>query len=60
MTPKSLLRLEAARSKLEEMAEGTSFTRMYPDNGVVTENPSSVKKLLFCSGKIYYEILKVG
>ena len=59
MSPKSLLRAKEARSNLSEMAEGTSFTRMYPDTGAASENSENVKKLIFCSGKIYYEILKV-
>lgn len=60
MSPKSLLRAKEARSELSEMTEGTTFTRMYPETGAATENSENVKKLIFCSGKIYYEILKVG
>lgn len=59
MSPKSLLRAKEARSDLSEMAEGTKFTRMYPEAGDAVENAENVKKLIFCSGKIYYEILKV-
>ena len=60
MSPKSLLRAKEARSDLCEMTEGTSFTRLYSETGAAAENSESVKKLVFCSGKIYYEILKVG
>ena len=59
MSPKSLLRAKQARSNLSEMAEGTSFTRLYPETGPAAENCENVKKLVFCSGKIYYEIHKV-
>ena len=59
MSPKSLLRAKEARSDLSEMTEGTTFTRMYAETGVAAENYENVKKLIFCSGKIYFEILKV-
>ena len=59
MSPKSLLRAKEARSPLSEMSEGTYFTRMYPEAGPAVDDPEQVKKLVFCSGKIYYEILKV-
>ncbi|KAL1490413.1 hypothetical protein ABEB36_013114 [Hypothenemus hampei] len=58
-TPKSLLRLPEARSKFEEMSEGTEFQRLIPETGPAAENPSVVKKLVFCSGKVYYEFVKV-
>lgn len=32
--------------------------RVIPEEGPATENPSSVKKLLFCSGKVYYDLKK--
>jgi 2-oxoglutarate dehydrogenase E1 component len=55
MTPKSLLRHEKAVSKLEELANGT-FQRILPDARATT--PSRVKRVLFCTGKIYYELEK--
>ena len=58
MTPKSLLRLPEARSSFDEMVEGTSFKRLYPEDGVAAENPDQVKKLIFCTGKVYYELVK--
>jgi len=57
-SPKSLLRLEAARSKLTEMAPGTSFKRVIPEEGSAAENPENVKKIIFCSGKVYYDLVK--
>jgi len=56
MTPKSLLRLPEARSRVDEMTENTEFQRVIPDSGPTTENASDVNKLLFCSGKIYYDL----
>ena len=58
MTPKSLLRLDDARSNFDEIREGTKFQRVYPEIGLPKENAENVKKLIFCSGKIYYDIKK--
>ncbi|XP_027055240.1 2-oxoglutarate dehydrogenase, mitochondrial-like [Pocillopora damicornis] len=58
MTPKSLLRLEAARSHIDEMAEGTSFRRVIPESGPASKNPEKVRKLLLCTGKVYYDLAK--
>jgi len=73
MTPKSLLRHPKAQSSLDEMTPGlfyitmttsyhgynptgTHFHWLIPDDKI---DPTNVKKLLFCSGKIYYEIVEV-
>lgn len=58
MTPKSLLRHPEAKSSFDEMIEGTDFKRIIPEGGPATQNPSGVKKLMFCTGKVYYDILK--
>jgi len=57
MSPKSLLRLPECRSSFDEMLEGTSFQRIYPESGLASENPSDVKKIIFCSGKTYYDLV---
>lgn len=54
MSPKSLLRHPAAVSKLAEFAEG-GFQEIIDDATVVAKN---VKKVVFCSGKFYYELDK--
>ncbi len=56
MTPKSLLRHPLATSTLEEFATG----RFHPVLPEADELPSdsAVKRLVLCSGKIYYELLK--
>lgn len=36
----------------------TSFKRIYPEAGVASENPLEVQKLIFCSGKTYYDLHK--
>jgi len=52
MTPKSLLRLPAATSALDELATG-KFHRVLHDHDA---DPAQVTRLLVCSGKIYYEL----
>ena len=58
MTPKSLLRHPDAKSSFDDMIEGTRFQRIIPDTGAASENPEEVKRILFCTGKIYYDIVK--
>ena len=53
MSPKSLLRHPLAVSKMEELGEG-KFLPIIPD--FIDER--KVKKVVFCSGKIYYELLE--
>jgi 2-oxoglutarate dehydrogenase E1 component len=54
MTPKSLLRHKLAVSTLEEIVEGTSFCSVIGDLHIKL-NP---RKIILCSGKIYYELLE--
>lgn len=55
MTPKALLR--SAKSSFDEMLPGTSFVRVYKETGAASQNPEQVKKIVFCSGKVYYDLL---
>lgn len=57
-TPKSLLRHPEAKSSFDEMVDGTNFCRIIPESGVAASDPSAVKRVLFCSGKVYYELKK--
>ncbi|XP_014471222.1 PREDICTED: 2-oxoglutarate dehydrogenase, mitochondrial-like [Dinoponera quadriceps] len=54
MSPKSLLRHAMAVSDFEEMVSGTSFKHVLPDPYV---QPGNVKKVLLCSGKVYYDVV---
>lgn len=54
MTPKSLLRLPEARSKKAEFTSG-EFQEIIDDASV---NAESCRKVILCSGKLYYELLK--
>jgi 2-oxoglutarate decarboxylase len=53
MTPKSLLRLPQATSRLEELTNG----RFEPVLGEPGIDPEQVTRLILCSGKIYYELV---
>merc|ERR1711936_564357 len=58
MTPKSLLRHPECKSSFDDMIPGTEFQRLIPDDGPANKNPENVKKLIFCTGKIYYDLIK--
>ncbi len=55
MTPKSLLRHKLAVSTLDELATG-SFQLVIPDTTV--KNPKKAKRVVFCSGKVYYDLVE--
>ncbi|WP_031076921.1 multifunctional oxoglutarate decarboxylase/oxoglutarate dehydrogenase thiamine pyrophosphate-binding subunit/dihydrolipoyllysine-residue succinyltransferase subunit [Streptomyces sp. NRRL S-118] len=51
-TPKSMLRLKAAASKVEEFTTG-GFRPVIGDASV---DANAVRKVVFCSGKVYYDL----
>ncbi len=55
MTPKSLLRHKLAVSELEELAHGGFRTLI---DEVDPLEPAAVRRVVFCSGKVYYELLR--
>lgn len=55
MSPKSLLRHPLAVSTMEELADGT-YHNMIDEIDEI--NPSDVKRVVFCSGKVYYDLLE--
>ncbi|MEZ5002157.1 MAG: 2-oxoglutarate dehydrogenase E1 component [Chitinophagales bacterium] len=55
MSPKSLLRHPKCVSDISEIYDG-KFEELIDDNKTVA--PKKVKKVLFCSGKIYYDLLE--
>uniref|UniRef100_A0A672RFB2 2-oxoglutarate dehydrogenase complex component E1 n=1 Tax=Sinocyclocheilus grahami TaxID=75366 RepID=A0A672RFB2_SINGR len=57
-TPKSLLRHPEAKSNFDQMLPGTHFQRVIPDDGPATQNPSEVKRIVFCTVKVYYELAR--
>ncbi len=65
MTPKSLLRHKKAVSSLAEIAEGSSFHRVLHDDaerkpeiaGVQLMADDKIRRVILCSGKVYYDLL---
>jgi 2-oxoglutarate dehydrogenase E1 component len=55
MTPKSLLRLPAAASRLEDLA--SDGFRPVIDDAQITD-ASAVRKVVLCSGKVYYDLIE--
>jgi 2-oxoglutarate dehydrogenase E1 component len=55
MTPKSLLRLPAAVSNIDDLLKG-AFKEVLLDKEEI--DPKKVRKLLFCSGKVYYDLVE--
>ncbi|XP_030221505.1 2-oxoadipate dehydrogenase complex component E1 [Gadus morhua] len=53
--PKMLLRFSGATSSLAELGPGTSFRPVLGDDSA---SPESVHKVVLCSGKHYYALLK--
>ncbi|XP_002966013.2 2-oxoglutarate dehydrogenase, mitochondrial [Selaginella moellendorffii] len=66
MAPKNLLRHQACRSSLSEFndveghpgfdKQGTRFKRLIKDQNNHAEVESGVRRLVLCSGKVYYEL----
>ena len=54
MTPKVLLNLEQASSKTEDFTD-SRFYEILADNEA---NPKKVDRVIFCSGKVYYDLVK--
>jgi 2-oxoglutarate dehydrogenase E1 component len=55
MSPKSLLRHKQAISTLEDLAEG-SFKTVLPESSE-TIAADKVKRIVLCSGKVYYDLI---
>merc|ERR1712240_182517 len=58
MTPKSLLRHPECKSSFDSLLPGTEFKRMLLDDGPAGQSPASLSKVLFCTGKVYYDLIK--
>ncbi|KAL8279079.1 hypothetical protein RQP46_008537 [Phenoliferia psychrophenolica] len=55
-SPKGILRLPAAASKMEDFAPGTSFQSILVDT---MADPSLVSRVVILSGKMYYDLTKL-
>jgi 2-oxoglutarate dehydrogenase E1 component len=54
MQPKQLLRMPAAASRLEDLTAGTFKPVL--DDPVASQKREAVQRLVFCTGKIYYDL----
>ena len=55
MTPKSMLRLEAAASKVEDFTNDRFHEILH---GPLLDKPEKIKRVILSTGKIYYDLLK--
>ncbi len=65
MTPKSLLRYKRCISNISEFTTKSSFHRVLEDDAYIKENnlitlkkDNKIKKVVICSGKIYYDLIE--
>ena len=65
MTPKSLLRNKLCVSNLEDFDKSKSFHRVLTDhaysdtnNLIKLKKDNEIKKVIICSGKVYFDLLK--
>ena len=56
MSPKSLLRHPECVSPVEDFHTGTSFQELLDDPTIGERSAGKVKRLLMCSGKIYFDL----
>ena len=55
MTPKSILRHPKSAARLQELADG-QFQLVLHDPAI--QDPQSIRRVILCSGKVYYDLLK--
>ncbi len=55
MSPKSIFRHPLAVSDISEIATGTHFKEVLPDDKITAQKS---KRLLLCTGKVYYDLLQ--
>ena len=56
-TPKSLLRVKEVMSRLDEMGPGSSFHRILAEGDVIAPY-DRVRRVVLCSGKVYFDLKK--
>ena len=58
MSPKSLLRHPECVSDISDFETGNAFQEVYDDAMVGPRSGKKVKRLLLCTGKVYYDLLE--
>lgn len=57
-TPKQLLRLPAATSSVEDFTSGRFLPVIGEVNGEVADRGGEIKRVIMCSGRVYYDLVK--
>jgi len=57
MSPKSLLRHRLVKSDVDDFLPGTRFQRVLPDTGEGLVAPDKVRRIVLCTGKVYFDLL---
>ncbi|HEX8234117.1 MAG TPA: 2-oxoglutarate dehydrogenase E1 component [Caulobacteraceae bacterium] len=64
MTPKSLLRHKRAVSNMSDLAEGSSFQRIFIDGaeagcdvGIKLKPDAEITRVILCTGKVYFDLV---
>ena len=58
MSPKSLLRHPACVSSIETFESGNRFMELLDDPEIGPRSGKKITRLLFCTGKVYYDLLQ--
>ena len=58
MSPKSMLRHEEVVSDFADFDAGTRFQEVIDDALVGPRSGKKIKRVLLCTGKVYYDLLK--
>ncbi len=58
MTPKSLLRHKLCVSPMNDLATGSSFHRVLDERHIDLQKPDKIKRVILCTGKIYYDLFQ--
>ena len=56
VAPKKLLRFKGATSDIEDFSEGTMYKLIIEDQNKNAVAPEKVRKVVFCSGQVYYDL----
>jgi len=59
VSPKALLRDKRCTSTLEEFGTDTGFHRVFGEaDAKIRDNANSVRRVIFCSGKVYFDLIE--
>ncbi|CAG2164128.1 unnamed protein product [Oppiella nova] len=57
LAPKSLYRHPDATSRFDDMTPGARFAPVIPESGPAGQSAQHVKRLVFCTGKTFYDLV---